>query len=96
MIFERLYFFYATKLIAKGYNQDLQDSIDASGMEGIQKFLAQNKDQRITDVLVNGMDVSQNDPEIFSQGVEREAAEKFCFRKGQEVGGEISFVQCSQ
>jgi biopolymer transport protein ExbB len=75
VIFERLYFFYATKLIAKGYNQDLQDSIDASGMEGIQKFLAQNKDQRITDVLVNGMDVSQNDPEIFSQGVEREAAE---------------------
>jgi biopolymer transport protein ExbB len=75
IIFERFYFFFTTKLVAKGYNQDLQDAIDASGMEGAQKFLAANKDQRITEVLIGGMEVSQNDPEIFSQGVEREANE---------------------
>jgi len=75
IIFERIYFFYTTKLIAKGYNQDLQDAIDAGGLSGAEKYLADSSDQRITEVLVNGMAVSQNDPEIFSQGVEREAGE---------------------
>ncbi|MCG9874834.1 MAG: MotA/TolQ/ExbB proton channel family protein [Leptospiraceae bacterium] len=75
IIFERMYFFFTTKLIAKGYNQDLQDAIDTGGLAGAEKFLADHSDQRITEVLVNGMAVSQNDPEIFSQGVEREAGE---------------------
>ena len=75
IIFERMYFFFTTKLIAKGYNQDLQDAIDAGGLAGAEKYLAASSDQRITEVLVNGMEVSQNDPEIFSQGVEREAGE---------------------
>jgi biopolymer transport protein ExbB len=70
-----MYFFFTTKLIAKGYNQDLQDAIDAGGLAGAEKYLAASSDQRITEVLVNGMKVSQNDPEIFSQGVEREAGE---------------------
>jgi biopolymer transport protein ExbB len=75
IIFERMYFFFTTKLIAKGYNQDLQDAIDTGGLAGAEKYLADHSDQRITEVLVNGMAVSQNDPEIFSQGVEREAGE---------------------
>ena len=33
------------------------------------------KNQKITEVLLNGMEVSQNDPEIFASGVQREAGE---------------------
>jgi len=93
IIFERFYFFFTTKLIAKGYNQDLQDAIDAGGLDGAKKFLADNKDQRISEVLVNGMEVSQQNPEIFSQGVEREAGEVITLlEKGLVVLAAVSTI----
>lgn len=51
VILERMYFFFTAKLVRKGYNQDLQDAIDASGMQGVDEFLKANEGQRITDVL---------------------------------------------
>lgn len=75
IIFERIYFFSTTKLAAKGFNQDLEDAIQEGGLDGARRFLDENKNQKISSVLLGGLDVSQNDPEIFSQGVEREAGE---------------------
>ncbi len=93
IIFERIYFFLTSKLVRKGYNQDLQDAIDAGGLKGAQDFLTENKGQKITDVLVNGMEVSQNDPEIFASGVEREAGEVMTLlEKGLTVLSAVSTI----
>ncbi|BDA77182.1 biopolymer transporter [Leptospira kobayashii] len=93
VIFERLYFFFTSKLVRKGFNQDLQDAIDASGLKGAQDFLEQNKGQKITDVLANGMEVSQEDPEIFASGVEREASEVITLlEKGLTVLSAVSTI----
>ena len=73
--FERIFFFFTTKLASGGYNQDLADSIEKDGLPGAQKFLTEHKDQRISDVLVNGLEVANEDPELFAKGVEREAGE---------------------
>ncbi|TGL48216.1 MotA/TolQ/ExbB proton channel family protein [Leptospira kemamanensis] len=93
VILERLYFFFTAKLVRKGYNQDLQDAIDASGMNGVDEFLKANEGQRITDVLKNGMEVSQNDPEIFAAGIEREAGEVMTLlEKGLTVLSAVSTI----
>jgi len=73
--FERMYFFFSNKLVNKGFNQELTDSIEESGLEGATSYLEKNKDQRITEIIQNGMDVSSGDPELFVKGIEREAAE---------------------
>lgn len=93
VILERIYFFFTAKLVRKGYNQDLQDAIDASGMNGIEEFLKANEGQRITEVLKNGMEVSQNDPEIFASGIEREAGEVMTLlEKGLTVLSAVSTI----
>lgn len=93
VILERIYFFFTAKLVRKGYNQDLQDAIDASGMNGIEEFLKVNEGQRITEVLKNGMEVSQNDPEIFASGIEREAGEVMTLlEKGLTVLSAVSTI----
>lgn len=93
VILERLYFFFTAKLVRKGYNQDLQDAIDASGMNGVEEFLKANEGQRITDVLKNGMEISQNDPEIFASGIEREAGEVMTLlEKGLTVLSAVSTI----
>ncbi|TGL44387.1 MotA/TolQ/ExbB proton channel family protein [Leptospira perdikensis] len=93
VILERIYFFFTAKLLRKGYNQDLQDAIDTSGMKGIEDFLKANEGQRITDVLKNGMEVSQNDPEIFASGIEREAGEVMTLlEKGLTVLSAVSTI----
>ncbi len=73
--FERLYFFFTTKLVGKGYNQILSDRIEEKGLEGALAYVGETKDQRIANILQNGYDVSSDDPEIFTAGVEREASE---------------------
>ncbi|TGM27846.1 MotA/TolQ/ExbB proton channel family protein [Leptospira levettii] len=93
VILERMYFFFTAKLIRKGYNQDLQDAIDASGINGVDEFLKANEGQKITDVLKNGMEVSQNDPEIFAAGIEREAGEVMTLlEKGLTVLSAVSTI----
>ncbi|TGM39454.1 MotA/TolQ/ExbB proton channel family protein [Leptospira levettii] len=93
VILERMYFFFTAKLIRKGYNQDLQDAIDASGMNGVDEFLKANEGQKITEVLKNGMEVSQNDPEIFAAGIEREAGEVMTLlEKGLTVLSAVSTI----
>ena len=93
VILERMYFFFTAKLVRKGYNQDLQDAIDASGMQGVDEFLKANEGQLITDVLKNGMEVSQNDPEIFAAGIEREAGEVMTLlEKGLTVLSAVSTI----
>jgi biopolymer transport protein ExbB len=73
--FERMYFFFSNKLVSKGFNQELTDSIEESGLDGATSYLEKNKDQRITEIIQNGMDVCSGDPELFVKGIEREAAE---------------------
>lgn len=93
VIFERLYFFFTAKLIRKGYNQDLADAIEAGGLKSVDEFLKANEGQRITDVLKNGMEVSQNDPEIFASGIEREAGEVITLlEKGLTVLAAVSTI----
>jgi len=93
VIFERLYFFSRTKLVAKGFNQDLEDSIEAGGLKGVEDYLSKNVDQKISDVLKNGMEVSQNDPEIFASGVEREASEVITLlEKGLTILAAVSTI----
>lgn len=93
VIFERLYFFLTAKLLSKGYNQDLQDAIDGNGLKGIEDFLNQKEGERITTVLKNGMEVSQNDPEIFASGIEREAGEVITLlEKGLTVLAAVSTI----
>lgn len=75
VIFERLYFFFSTKLVSKGYNQGIEDAIEDGGIEGARKFLEEHKDEKISIILFNGMDVSSGNPDLFAKGVEREAAE---------------------
>ncbi|MDZ4728142.1 MAG: MotA/TolQ/ExbB proton channel family protein [Leptospira sp.] len=93
VIFERLYFFLTAKLVRKGYNQDLLDAIEAGGLSGAEKFISENAGQRISDVLKNGMEVSQNDPEIFASGIEREASEVITLlEKGLTVLAAVSTI----
>jgi biopolymer transport protein ExbB len=93
VIFERLYFFLTAKLVRKGYNQDLQDAIDANGLKGAEDFVTENAGQRISDVIKNGMEVSQNDPEIFASGIEREASEVITLlEKGLTVLAAVSTI----
>ncbi|TGL86470.1 MotA/TolQ/ExbB proton channel family protein [Leptospira congkakensis] len=93
VILERSYFFFTAKLLRKGYNQDLQDAIDASGLNGVTEFLKANEGQKITTVLKNGMEVSQNDPEIFASGIEREAGEVMTLlEKGLTVLSAVSTI----
>ena len=68
--FERLYFFFTTKLVSKGYNQILSDKIEEKGYEGALVHLKENGDQRITQILSDGIDVSSGDPDLFAKGVE--------------------------
>ncbi len=72
---ERMYFFFANRLVSKGYNQDLGDAIETGGLDGAIKFFETHKEDRITEILQNGMEVSSGDPELFVKGIEREAAE---------------------
>lgn len=72
---ERMYFFFSTKLVSKGYNQELIDKIDEGGLEEGKKYIEGKKDERISDILINGMEVSSGDPDIFVKGIEREAGE---------------------
>jgi biopolymer transport protein ExbB len=91
--FERLYFFFTTKLVAKGYNQELIDSVNEKGLEGATEFLKNNPNQRITEILSNGLEVANNDPELFSRGVEREASEVLTLlEKGLTVLASISTI----
>ncbi|XDD54365.1 MotA/TolQ/ExbB proton channel family protein [Leptospira sp. WS4.C2] len=93
VILERIYFFFTAKLVRKGFNQDLQDAIEASGMNGVEEFLKANEGQRITDIIKNGMEVSQNDPEIFASGIEREAGEAMkLLEKGLTVLSAVSTI----
>jgi len=93
IIFERLYFFSTTKLVAKGYSQDLEDAIQESGLDGAKRYLEETKNQKISSVLIGGLEVSQNDPEIFSQGVEREAGEVITIlEKGLVVLAAVSTI----
>ncbi|GBF51195.1 TolQ-like protein [Leptospira ryugenii] len=93
VIFERIYFFFTAKLVRKGFNQDLQDAIDSNGLTGVSQFLSANEGQRITEVLKNGMEVSQNDPEIFASGIEREAGEVITLlEKGLTVLAAVSTI----
>lgn len=73
--FERFYFFLSNKLVKNTFNQELNDAIEEKGLDGATQYLNTNKDQRISDILQNGMDVSSGDPEIFVKGIEREAGE---------------------
>ncbi|AOP33425.1 biopolymer transporter [Leptospira tipperaryensis] len=75
IIFERLYFLATAKLLPKGYNIDLGEAMDTKGLDAVQGFLDERKEYKITQVLAGGIDVSSGDAEIFSKGVEREAAE---------------------
>ncbi|EKO78461.1 transporter, MotA/TolQ/ExbB proton channel family protein [Leptospira sp. Fiocruz LV3954] len=75
IIFERIYFLGTAKLLPKGYNIDLGETMDAKGLNSVQDFLGERKDYKITQVLSGGIDVSSGDAEIFAKGVEREAAE---------------------
>ncbi len=73
--FERIYFFFTTKLVAKGYNQELEDKIEEKGLDGALGYIKDTSDQKISIILKNGYDVANNDPEVFTAGVEREAGE---------------------
>ena len=73
--FERMYFFFSAKLVSKGFNQELNDSIEEKGLDGAVLYLETHRNQRITEILRNGMDVSSGDPELFVKGIEREAGE---------------------
>ncbi len=72
---ERLYFFFTTKLVSKGYNQILSDKIEEKGLEGALSHLKENGEQRISQILSDGVDVSSGDQDLFAKGVEREAVE---------------------
>ncbi|MBE8399019.1 MotA/TolQ/ExbB proton channel family protein [Leptospira borgpetersenii] len=75
IIFERIYFLATAKLLPKGYNIDLGETMDAKGLDAVQGFFDERKDYKITQILSGGIDVSSGDAEIFAKGVEREAAE---------------------
>ncbi|EMJ96333.1 MotA/TolQ/ExbB proton channel family protein [Leptospira alstonii] len=75
IIFERIYFLATAKLLSKGYNIDLGETMDAKGLDSVRSFLDERKEYKITQVLAGGIDVSSGDAEIFAKGVEREAAE---------------------
>lgn len=75
IIFERIYFLATAKLLPKGYNIDLGETMDAKGLDAVRESLGERKDYKITQVLAGGIEVSSGDAEIFAKGVEREAAE---------------------
>ncbi|ASV05541.1 MotA/TolQ/ExbB proton channel family protein [Leptospira interrogans] len=75
IIFERIYFLATAKLLPKGYNIDLGETMNAKGLDAVRGFLDEKKDYKITQVLAGGIEVSSGDAEIFAKGVEREAAE---------------------
>ena len=90
---ERFYFFFTSKLISKGYNQDLIDAIDESGLDGAKQYLESKKEEKISVILTNGMDVSSGDPELFAKGIEREAAEVITvLEKGLSILASVSTI----
>ncbi len=93
VILERLYFFYSTKLVSKGFNQDLEDAIEEKGIEGAKKFLEDHKDEKIAMILSNGMNVSSGNPDLFAKGIEREAAEVIVLlEKGLTILASVSTI----
>ncbi|MCB1179752.1 MAG: MotA/TolQ/ExbB proton channel family protein [Leptospiraceae bacterium] len=90
---ERMYFFYSTKLVSKGYNQDLEDAINEGGIEAAKKFIEGKGEEKISMILSNGIDVSSNDPDLFAKGVEREAAEVIVLlEKGLTILASVSTI----
>ena len=75
IVFERMYYFFNTRLYSKGYNQMMSDRISERGLDGAQEYLSETKAERASDVIINGLDVAMGDPDLFAKGVEREAGE---------------------
>jgi biopolymer transport protein ExbB len=90
---ERFYFFFSTKLISKGFNQDLDDIVEEKGLVGAKEFLESKKEERISMILTNGMEVSSADPELFVKGIEREAGEVMTIlEKGLPILAAVSTI----
>lgn len=77
IIFERIYFLATAKLLPKGYNIDLGETMDSKGLDSVRGFLDERKDYKITQVLAGGIEVSSGDTEIFSKGVERSGGSNY-------------------
>jgi biopolymer transport protein ExbB len=93
VVLERMYFFFSTKLVSKGYNQDLEDAIEDGGMEAGRKFMESKSEEKISMILLSGMDVSSGDPDLFAKGVEREAAEVIVLlEKGLTILASVSTI----
>lgn len=76
MIFaERVYFFFTNKMTAKTFEQDLIDSLQVDGdkIASARTVLSKYEDYSISKILTEGMAVSENQPDNFARGVEREA-----------------------
>ncbi|MDX1959287.1 MAG: MotA/TolQ/ExbB proton channel family protein [Leptospiraceae bacterium] len=90
---ERLYFFFTNKLLIKGFNQDLAEKMEDGGLEAAKKFIEESKTHKIGQIIDNAMEISSGDPDIFSKGIEREAAETIVtLEKGLVILASVSTI----
>jgi len=74
---ERLFYFSFHKFTKKTYEQDILDSIEENGIKKAYEYIQANERYLISKILKEGLDVSNNDPENFIKGVERESTGYF-------------------
>jgi biopolymer transport protein ExbB len=90
---ERLYFFFTNKLLIKGFNQDLAEKMESGGLDAAKKFIEESRTHKIGIILDNAINISSGDPDIFSKGIEREAAETIVtLEKGLVILASVSTI----
>ncbi len=72
IIFERLFYFWFHHFTSKSYEINILDRLN-NGIDSVVEYINNNRKYLISKILGEGLEVSNQDPDNFIKGVEREA-----------------------
>ncbi len=91
--FERLFYFSFHKFTKKSFEQDIKDLLEADGLKGVYSYIEKYQQFLISKILKEGLEVSNQNPDNFIKGVEREANIYFALaERGLPVLAAISTI----